>query len=379
MLPKLSKILMLVVPLLVTLLLSAPDTRAQQSSDAGVVVLTNGQVMSGHITHLDNKLILKLDSGSRIHLSPARVMFEASSLEAAYWELAARTRSADIEGQMGVFKWCLRNELFSEAANHLLVLQESQIPARRLAALDIELQTKMNRVEQRLTQRLKLEKQKRLLAKQAQEKADRKRRVESMIGGLKPVFIPDLNRVPLRPIPQAQPNTTGVIDQYGDPVVAAQVRQVNYEQPLDHQAIFSSPAVPAPPIETEVASATGDSATKNNAKETSLVNLPMQQPVVDVQPLTNPGAIGRIPKPPQVRHSAQSVLSAVTNVEPRDPGFTVIRGPADSTGSTNSTDPDDPVGASPTTENTTGSDQMVDPFDADYFNRRFSQPATDQR
>jgi len=65
-----------VILLAVTLLLSANDLRAQSAasaSESGVAVLRNGQTMAGEISRQDSKIILRLESGSRIYLAQERV------------------------------------------------------------------------------------------------------------------------------------------------------------------------------------------------------------------------------------------------------------------------------------------------------------------
>ena len=165
-------LLVAAILLAATFLFSANDLRAQSTtsvSEKGVAVLRNGQTMAGEISRQDNKIILRLESGSRIYLAQERVLFTAPTLSEAYWELAARTGSADLEGQVSVFQWCLRNELFEEGANHLLVLQESKIPARRLSALDLDLKAKKKRAEFRHAQAAERAKKKEQLAKREME------------------------------------------------------------------------------------------------------------------------------------------------------------------------------------------------------------------
>jgi hypothetical protein len=317
-------------------LLFTSNLRAQSPGSAferGVAVLANGQTMEGHISQQDNKVIVRLESGSRIHLAQERVLFTAANLNEAYWELAARTGATDLEGQISVFQWCLRNELFEEGANHLLVLQESKIPARRLAALDFDLEAKKKRAEFRGTQAVEREKRKQELAKLKMKERARKERIETLIGGKTGVTIPDLHRVPprpIRPLKHATPDAltvsrpvavdrakeaTEVIDQFGNKVAGESLAQETVRQVSYEQAIFSSPAVATAP------------------------------PAVD-------GAddVRRSSKP---YHRAPVIES----------GFSVSK--IESSSSSETLPPEK------------ADTDMADPFDADYFNRRFATPAVD--
>lgn len=343
-------LLVAAILLAATFLFSANDLRAQSTtsvSEKGVAVLRNGQTMAGEISRQDNKIILRLESGSRIYLAQERVLFTAPTLSEAYWELAARTGSADLEGQVSVFQWCLRNELFEEGANHLLVLQESKIPARRLSALDLDLQAKKKRAEVRHAQAAERARKEQQIAKLKMEEKVRKERIETLIGDKTRVTIPDLHRVPRRPIRNLQQSSpeavavstptvpvgtaaaTEAIDQFGnavlsDPAPAAMVRQVSYEQP-----IFSAPAIAA--------------LNEGDATEDSMPQ--------SAEPLSNAGNVRRIPKP--------------TNQAPSiDSGFSVKKSSGSST-----------TGAPPEK----AAEPMADPFDASYFNRRFATPAVDDK
>lgn len=317
-------------------LFSTGYLRAQSATidfESGVVVLVNGQTMEGEISRQDNKVVVQLESGSRILLAEERVLFTAANLSDAYWELAARTGATDLEGQVSVFQWCLRNELFEEGANHLLVLQESKIPARRLAALDFDLTAKKKRADFRNAQAIERTKQKQQVVKIEMQERARKERIETLIGGKTVVTIPDLHRVPRRPIRNLKHATpepvavarpavadgaelvTEMIDQFGNKVTQHQasqktVRQVSYQQP-----IFSSPAIAASASPPVVAGA-------KNAR--------------------------KIPKPNDRSSSVES-------------GFSVSKTEAN--------------GVISTLPGQSAEPKMVDPFDADYFNRRFAAPA----
>ena len=136
---------LLIFALVMTVCLSARNADAWQATGEKIVVLTNRQTLQGEVTRQQGKVSVGLPSGSVIVLPDSRVEFVSESFGEAYWELAGRTRSTDLQGQIGIFKWCLRNELFEQAANHLLILQEMNVPAKTLMQLDVSLQITQKR------------------------------------------------------------------------------------------------------------------------------------------------------------------------------------------------------------------------------------------
>ena len=121
------------------------QTQAWQTPKEQIVVLTNHQTIQGIVQQQTEKVSVRLPSGSLIVLPKSRVLLVGQTLGKVYWELAARTRSTDTEGQIDVYKWCVRNHLFDEAANHLLMLQEMDIPAKTLMQLDVSLKITQKR------------------------------------------------------------------------------------------------------------------------------------------------------------------------------------------------------------------------------------------
>jgi len=105
------------------------------------VCLSAGQVYAWQTT-ADR---VSLPSGSLIVLPDSRVEFVSETFAQAYWELAGRTRPTDLNAQVELFKWCIRNNLFEEASNHLLILQEMDLPAKTMMQLDVSLQISQKR------------------------------------------------------------------------------------------------------------------------------------------------------------------------------------------------------------------------------------------
>ena len=217
-----------------TICLSAGEVCAWQTIGEKIVVLTNHQTLQGKVTQDQGKVSVGLPSGSVIVLPDSRVEFVSDSFGSAYWELAGRTRSTDLHGQIGVFKWCLRNELFEEASNHLLMLQEMDIPAKTLMQLDVSLQISQKRHLESLASPTSTP-----VAIAANETLGPKR--SEPITGLQSVDaiqIPDLHQFnsPQKSIAPANLAVSSVeklpmIDEFGNEV-DSMVRSVSWDQPI---------------------------------------------------------------------------------------------------------------------------------------------------
>lgn len=230
---------------------------AWQTPAEEVVVLNNRQTFTGRLTRHPDKITVSLPSGTQIVFPKTNVMFAAPTLAAAYWELAARTRSTDTQGQIEVFKWCVGNHQFEEAANHLLMLQEMPIAAKTLMQLDVSLEITQKRFRQSQSQS-----QSKAQASLASQSSDGlKNRLPGTqhqampIDGLQSVdaiTIPNLKvgsrtaaspgglplKVKCLPSLQRQRSTNVAvnigavaIDQYGNEVDSA-VQQVSFDQPI---------------------------------------------------------------------------------------------------------------------------------------------------
>lgn len=145
--PKLHLILICLSAMVAIAAASSPRRAmsAWQGRPNEIVVLDNRQTFTGHVTRQPDTITVELPSTSRLVFPKSKVLFVEKTLAAAYWELAARTRSSDLSGQIEVFQWCLNHHQFNEASNHLLMLQEMDIPARKLMQLDVSLQITQKR------------------------------------------------------------------------------------------------------------------------------------------------------------------------------------------------------------------------------------------
>lgn len=204
--------------------LSARHATAWQPPVKKIVVLANRQTICGKVNQQKGKVSVRLPSGSLIVLPESRVAFVCDSFGEAYWELAGRTRSTDVQGQIDVFRWCVTNNLFEEAANHLLILQEMNIGAKTLMQLDVSLQITQKRHRERLQPAAPLP---RALASSAEKHG-------KPINGLpavETIQIPNLHGSPDRPAKEnfAQ-GRLPTINQFGEEI-DTMVQQVSWDQP----------------------------------------------------------------------------------------------------------------------------------------------------
>ncbi len=219
---------------------SGQQAGAWQPPTEQVVVLSNGQTLLGAVDQQPDKVSVHLPSGSRIVLPVARVAFVCDTFPEAYWELAGHTRSTDLPGQIGVFKWCVRNNLFEEAANHLLILQEMDIPAKTMMQLDVSLQISQKRQQESTQKKLTATAQN---AAAVASSSTTNQTVEGL-QSVAAIQIPNLHRAAEPAL--ALPNLPA-IDQFGNEV-DGQIQQVSWEQPVAH----SAPAVDLETVDAAV-------------------------------------------------------------------------------------------------------------------------------
>lgn len=216
------------IPLLLfalTICMSACPVLAWQSPEEKIIVLTNYQTIRGIVKRQPEKFAVGLPSGSLIVLPESRVLLVGQSLRGIYWELAARTRSTDSKGQIDVYKWCVRNKLFDEAANHLLMLQEMNIPAETLMQLDISLQ---------ITKKRHLESQQKIAIahKKLPTLPQKHLPPNTRWQGDQKIEIPNLHDTAQS---SSTPKRLTTIDEFGNEVAAqidGNVQQVSWDQPI---------------------------------------------------------------------------------------------------------------------------------------------------
>lgn len=91
-----------------------------------IVVLSNGEVLSGRVSESATNTIVETAQGSRLVLGKDQVDFVCDSIRDAYWGKCARTQASDVDGQKSLFFWCLKHELHEQAQNQILLLTASE-------------------------------------------------------------------------------------------------------------------------------------------------------------------------------------------------------------------------------------------------------------
>ena len=135
---------------IVLALLSCVDDRSllfaqSNGHDAGMVngeqilVLKNGELLTGRIEQDAANLIVHVRQGSRLVISKKKAEFVCDSKSEAFWGKAARIRASDVGQQVALFRWCLKHKLFDHAETQLNVVMNSDISAAALNSLNRQL------------------------------------------------------------------------------------------------------------------------------------------------------------------------------------------------------------------------------------------------
>ena len=115
-----------------------------------IVVLRNGEVLTGKITQTETNTIVQTEQGSRLILSKKQVEFVCDTMQDAYWGKCARTKASDLAGQKSIFCWCLKHDLHEQAQNQLLLLAESKkAKASDIVYLDRQLNVAIMQLQKR--------------------------------------------------------------------------------------------------------------------------------------------------------------------------------------------------------------------------------------
>lgn len=108
-------------------------TPAVPRASRGVLVLHNGNVLSGHIEHVGDRFRVLVGQGE-ISIPEEKVKQFAYSLQDAYRRMRATTRNT-LLGRLELADWCIEQDLFPEAADELLAAMDHNARDPRIAAL----------------------------------------------------------------------------------------------------------------------------------------------------------------------------------------------------------------------------------------------------
>ena len=121
--------------LVLSVLFSAPVCADQPQ----VLLLSNGQVVSGKIKKQDHGYVVYKKSGSRIVFAPEKVVLVCKDFSDLYWQKCALLRASDTAGHVQLFQWCVRHKLVDGAQNQIDLLQDMKVSAKQLHQLDLTL------------------------------------------------------------------------------------------------------------------------------------------------------------------------------------------------------------------------------------------------
>ena len=101
-----------------------------------ILVLKNGEMLTGRIEQDAANLIVHVPQGSRLVISKKKAEFVCNSKSEAFWGKAARIRASDATKQVALFRWCLKHKLFEHAETQFNVIMNSDISAAELESLN---------------------------------------------------------------------------------------------------------------------------------------------------------------------------------------------------------------------------------------------------
>jgi hypothetical protein len=91
----------------------------------GVLVLRNGRVLRGEITHVGDRFIVAIGDTDEVAVPMASVDLQCNSLEEAYRRRSERlSPAATAAVHLALADWCLTNALLPQAAEQLMVAQQ---------------------------------------------------------------------------------------------------------------------------------------------------------------------------------------------------------------------------------------------------------------
>lgn len=141
---------------------SVPQDDGLSRTSATHLILKNGQVVQGQISRDANSVYIQTAGGSRVVFPVEKVEFVCGSMNEAYWQKNARVKASDTEGHIHLFHWCMKQGMLKEAENQIDLLVAMDIKASHLEYLNRQLLVALGQ-QQRL--------QKRRLVKQRSEEA----------------------------------------------------------------------------------------------------------------------------------------------------------------------------------------------------------------
>jgi hypothetical protein len=89
-----------------------------------LLVLRNGYVISGQVSRVGDRYIVRVAEGSETRIPTSSVEFRCRDLEDAYRQKASRIKRGRISERIELIEWCLRHELVPRAQEQLVISEQ---------------------------------------------------------------------------------------------------------------------------------------------------------------------------------------------------------------------------------------------------------------
>jgi hypothetical protein len=135
---------MLFLLLSITSLLCTPWAWTDEVSlepQTAVLVLKNQQVLTGKVTRLGDFYHVALGATGEVRIPKADVQYMAATLEVVYANKATAIPARSCDGHLTLADWCIRQKMFSQAAEQLVKAMALKPRDPRIAQLEARLQT----------------------------------------------------------------------------------------------------------------------------------------------------------------------------------------------------------------------------------------------
>ena len=122
-----------------TLLAQTNGRDSELAPGEQILVLKNGEMLSGHIEQDAGHLIVQVPQGSRLVIAKTKAEFVCNSKSEAFWGKSARIRASDVEQQVNLYRWCLKHKLFEHAESQLNIVMNCDVAPAELESLNRQL------------------------------------------------------------------------------------------------------------------------------------------------------------------------------------------------------------------------------------------------
>jgi len=134
---------LLLIPLLSTIAWSQNDALSL-TAQPRVVMLTNGEVITGQVTRAGDFYLVTLPNGE-IRLRTAEVEMVCTTIEEGYFRKRTYLVQGEAEGHLNLADWCVRQHLFAHAERELETARQIDARQPRIALIEQRLKVERDR------------------------------------------------------------------------------------------------------------------------------------------------------------------------------------------------------------------------------------------